>query len=129
MKPEKQQNVFEDMEDRYESGYVQDIRDRLMRCEAREVQYLEMKQMMDILYRFRGRVKMMVSHYRRWKVDYENETDEIEKVYRAYEGIFIRRQFHDSWKLYVTVNRDYHEMRRTYLASLRQPPPQYATSW
>lgn len=115
-------NELEGMEERYGPAYVQQLRDHLIHIEAKEIQYLEMKQMAEVLARFRNRVRVMIHHYRRWKTDYERETDRIEKVYRAYEGIFVRRQLADVWQLYLTVNRDYHEMRRVYLANLRQPP-------
>ena len=128
MKKDNQNNDFDGMEERYGPAYVQQLRDRLIHIEGREIHYLEMKQMAEILARFRNRVRVMVHHYRRWKVDYERETDRIEKVYRAYEGIFVRRQLADVWQLYVTVNRDYHELRRVYLANLRQPPHRRAVA-
>jgi hypothetical protein len=115
-------NDLEDMEERYGPAYVQQLRDHLIHIDAKEISYLEMKQMAEVLARFRNRVRVMIHHYRRWKADYEREHDRIEKVYRAYEGIFVRRQLADVWQLYLTVNRDYHELRRVYLANLRQPP-------
>lgn len=115
-------NDLEDMEERYGPAYVQQLRDNLIHIEAKEISYLEMKQMAEIMVRFRNRVRVMIHHYRRWKTDYEREHDRVEKVYRAYEGIFVRRQLADVWQLYLTVNRDYHELRRVYLANLRQPP-------
>ena len=116
------------MEERWGPAFVQQLRDHMIQFEAKDIQYLEMKQMAEIQARFRNRVRVMIHHYRRWKADYEREVDPIEKVYRAYEGIFVRRQLADVWSLYVTVNRDYHEMRRVYLANLRQPPHRRAAS-
>ena len=110
------------------AAYVHDIRTGRARLQAREVQYLDVKQMTDIQARFRGRVRAMIAHYRRWRADYMREADALEKVYAAYEGLFIRRQLADAWQLYVAVNRDYHEMRRVYLANLRQPPHRRAVS-
>jgi hypothetical protein len=106
---------FDAMETKYGAAFVQDIRDRLAACQVKEVQYLEMKQMLEILFRFRERARAMISHYRVWKHSYEAEKDDIERVYKAYEGLFIRQQLRDSWKLYLTVNRDYHEMYKTYM--------------
>ena len=111
---------FEAMETKYGAAFVQDIQDRLAVCEAREVQYLEMKQMLEILFRFRERARAMLVHYRVWKNAYEAEKDEIERVYKGYEGIFLRQQLRDSWKLYLTVNRDYHEMYRTYMEQIEK---------
>lgn len=120
------QALFQQMEKRYDTVFVQSVRDSINASEARDIQYLEMKQMQDILSRYRGRVKNMVRFYRQWKIGYEREPDELEKVYLAYEGIFLRQQLHDSWQLYVTVNKDYHEMRTTYLANLSQNPHWYS---
>ncbi len=116
------QDIFEEMEERHNVAFVQDIRDRITDIEKREIQYLEVKQMTDMLIKYREKMRRVLREYREWKTAYEAETDEIEKVYTAYEGIFARRQLQDAWKLYVTVNTDYHDMRRTYLTNLRQTP-------
>jgi len=108
-------------------AYVLGLRRRLP-VRGRAIQYFDMKQMADVLVRFRARVRGLTTYYRGWQARYAAETDEVEKNYAAYEGIFIRRQLRDSWTLYVTVNQDYHEMRRDYLASLSQPPHRRAAS-
>jgi hypothetical protein len=125
---DKKQGIIFDLGAHSGGPFVRDIREHLLKLQGREIQYLEIKQMTDILARYRARVRVMVRHYRGWQAGYMREADEIEKIYAAYEGIFIRRQLQDSWKLYVAVNRDYHEMRRVYLASLRQPPHRRAAS-
>lgn len=114
-------------DDSTESVYVLGLRRRLP-VQGRDIQYFDMKQMGDVLARFRARVRALTTYYRGWQAGYLAETDDVEKVYAAYEGIFIRRQLRDSWTLYVTVNQDYHEMRREYLASLGQPPHRRAAS-
>lgn len=116
------QNPDRDDDNTFGAAYVRQLRDHLIHIDAQDISYLEMKQMAEVMDRFRNRVRVMIHHYRRWKADYEREHDRIEKVYRAYEGIFVRRQLADVWQLYMTVNRDYHELRRVYLANLRQPP-------
>lgn len=120
------QDVFRQLEQRHDAAFVQGIRDRVDVSNIREVQYLEMKQMYEILARYRGRVRNMIQFYRQWKAGYDREQDELEKVYLAYEGVFIRKQLHDAWQLYVTVNKDYHDMRHTYLANLSQNPHWYS---
>lgn len=111
---------FESMETRYGAAFAQDVHDKLALCETKEVQYLEMKQMGDVLTRFRERTRAMISHYRVWKKAYGDETDGIERVYKAYEGMFMRQQLRDAWRLYLTVNRDYHELYRTYMTQIDQ---------
>lgn len=107
---------------------VREIRGHIVNPHARQIQYLEMKQMIDIMGRFRTRMRNTICQYRCWALAHSAETDEIERAYSAYEGIFIRQQLRDCWRMYVTVNRDYHEMRRVYLASLCQPPHRRAAS-
>ena len=121
-KTEDMQDIFDRLETSYGPAYLQDIQDRLNLCEAREIQYLEMKQIIEILARFRNRVRVMIRNYRSWKAAYDSENDQIEKVYKAYDGIFMRRQMDDAWKMYIMVNKDYHELRRMYLASMRRIP-------
>ncbi|HEY0902222.1 MAG TPA: hypothetical protein VGD95_08870 [Micavibrio sp.] len=104
------------------AAHAHKLREHLITAEGRDISYLDMKQMAEITARYRNRVRVIIHHYRRWKADYQREQDRVEKVYRAYEGIFVRRQLADVWQLYLTVNRDYHALRRVYLAHLRQPP-------
>lgn len=115
-------------EDLSGSADVQQLRECLLYVDAQDIQYFDLKQLAEIQVRYRNRLRVMIHHYRRWRADYEREQDRVEKIYRAYEGIFVRRQLADSWQLYVTVNRDYHELRRVYLANLRQPPHRRAVS-
>lgn len=116
---EPKREHFDDMEMKYGVAFVQDIRDRLAVCELKEVHFLELKQMNDdILPRYRAMARRLLKQYRAWKAGYAGERDGLERVYRAYEGIFLRQQLADALRLYVTANRDYHEMRRMYLDSL-----------
>jgi len=113
-------DIFEAMEEKYGSAFVQDVRDRLAVCESREIQYLEMKQMNEIMFRFRERLRGIVDLYRGWKAEYDRETDTVERVYKSYEGQFIRRQLNDAWRLYLTANKDYHEMHRAYMQQVQE---------
>lgn len=119
---------FEPEDDPRGAAYVRQLRAHLFTLEAQDIQYLDLKQLAEIQVRYRNRVRVMIHHYRRWRADYEREQDRMEKVYRAYEGIFVRRQLADCWQLYLTVNSDYHELRRVYLANLRRPPHRRAVS-
>jgi len=113
-------DIFEAMEEKYGSAFVQDVRDRLAVCESREIQYLEMKQMNEIMFRFRERLRGIVDLYRGWQAEYHRETDTVERVYKSYEGQFIRRQLNDAWRLYLTANKDYHEMYRAYMGQIQE---------
>lgn len=122
----EEKQVFGDNDDG-DAPRVLGLRRRLP-VQGRAIQYLDMKHMIDVLERQRARVRALTVYYRGWKATYATETDDIEKAYAAYEGIFIRRQLQDAWTLYVTVNQDYHEMYRVYMASLSHPPHRRAAT-
>lgn len=116
-------HMHEELELRFGADVAQVLCDKIAQCEQREIQYLEVKQMGEILERYRTRVRHMLRNLKEWQLRYARcKGDELEQVYTSYEGIFIRNQLRDAWQLYVTVNRDYHEMRRAYLASLKRVP-------
>lgn len=114
------EQLFGALELKYGAAFAQDVQDKLAACQNREIQYFDMKHMADIQFRFRERVRAMVNLYRSWKRDYEAQTDDLERVYKGYEGQFIRQQLRDALKLYYTVNKDYHEMYRTYMSQIEQ---------
>ncbi len=109
-----------------ESSFVQGIRDCVAAGELKEIQYFELKQMNDdILPRYRSRVRELINEYRNWKSRYSKENDQIEKLYQAYDGIFMRSQLSDALRIYEMANRDYHEMRRMYMDRLLKLRPPY----
>lgn len=81
--------------------------------------YLEMKQMAEILARHRTKTKLAVREYRLLKQALAAETDAIEKLYLGYEGMFMRDHLRDALRLYVMINRDYHEALDTYMNGLK----------
>ncbi len=78
-------------------------------------QHVEVKQLKDILARQRDKLRAAVAEYRHHKCVHLAETDPIEKLYLGYEGIFMRDHLRDALRLYVMVNRDYHQAYRLYL--------------
>ena len=91
---------------------------------TQEIQYLEMKQMVEIQFRFRERLRATLDQYRSWKREYAAQKDDVEKRYSGYDGIFIRHQLQDAWKMYMRVNQDYHEMYRTYMDQIEKKKAQ-----
>jgi len=84
-----------------------------------EVQYLDLKQITEILYKYRNRVRAILAEYRTWRTQHARQYDEVERIYSAYEGHFLRGQIRDCLHLYYAAHRDYHAMRRIYLGSLK----------
>ena len=54
-----------DAESAFGKAYVQQLRDHLIHIDAHSISYLEMKQMAEVMARFRNRVRVMIHHYRR----------------------------------------------------------------
>lgn len=121
------QDVFGQMELKYGSAFAQGVADSLHGCEVREVRYHEMRRMTEVLFRYRERARAMISHYRVWRDSFEAERDEVEKLYKGYEGTFLQRQVQDAWKLYVMANKDYHEMYRMYIGQLERREGAYSS--
>jgi|GEM_PF-2642783 len=99
--------------------------DHMLASEGRSVNEDDLAQMQDILIRFRQRLRHALALYRHWQAD-ADELAPIEVAYRPYEGLFIRRQLQDAWQMYMTVNKDYHTLRRYYLMSNHQVPHKVA---
>lgn len=84
-------------------------------------QYLEVKQLAEILVRQREKLRRAIRDYRAHKRVWAAQTDAVEKLYLGYEGMFMRDHLRDAIRLYVFVNRDYHEAWRGYMAALEGP--------
>ena len=68
-------------------------------------QYLEIKQMAEILARHREKARLAVREYRLYKRTYAAEHDAIEKLYLGYEGMFLRDHLRDTLRLYLIITR------------------------
>ncbi len=101
-------------------GAIQDLMTKIMsdRTNHGAWQYLEVKQMSDILVRQRDKARQALRDYRQHKRTHMAETDAIEKLYLGYEGIFMRDHLRDALRLYVMVNRDFHAAYNEYMKSL-----------
>ncbi|MBU6234336.1 MAG: hypothetical protein KGQ41_00690 [Alphaproteobacteria bacterium] len=97
------------------------LMDRLQATRTEGWQYLEVKQMAEILARHREKARMAVREYRMHKRTQMAEHDAIEKLYLGYEAMFLRDHVRDAVRLYILVNRDFHEAQRSYLEGLKAP--------
>lgn len=82
-------------------------------------EYLEVKQLAEILARQRDKTRAAIREYRDLKRAITAEADAIEKLYLGYEGMFMRDHLRDALRLYVMVNRDFHEAWRSYMDALK----------
>lgn len=84
-------------------------------------QFLEVKQMGDILARHREKARLALREYRQLVNAQKAETDAIEKLYLGYEGTFMRDHLRDTLRLYMTVQHDYHRAYDTYMNEIKAP--------
>lgn len=103
-----------------QSSSIAELVGKLKEASPKAWQYLEVKQMAEILDRHRAQLRQVVRQYRILKQTLTAETDPIEKLYLGYEGMFLRDHLRDALRLYVMVNHDFHDARRSYLAGLEK---------
>lgn len=100
---------------------VADLIDKLKQTRKESWQFLEVKQMGEILARHREKARLAIREYRQLKNAKAAETDQIEKLYLGYEGLFMRDHLRDTLRLYMLVNRDYHEAYDAYMNEIKAP--------
>jgi hypothetical protein len=103
------------------SPAIDDLVNKLKATQKNDWQYLEVKQLAEILARYREKMRLAIREYRLLKQTLAAETDAIEKLYLGYEGMFMRDHLRDGLRLYVMINRDFHEAYRSYFEALKNP--------
>jgi len=91
------------------------------RVTRKDVQFTDIKQMTDLVDRYRSRVHVCIQSYRIWQAAQEIQTDPIERLYGAAEGASLHRHVSDAVKLWYFAHRDCHAMRREYLMKCLGP--------
>lgn len=114
------EEMLKALERRHGYATIQSIIDNMNVCKSSDPEYLELKQMIDILGKYRSRARNTLHQYRTWKKFHSDQKDEIESVYSSYEGLFLKEQLNDAMRMYVLVNNDYHEMLKTYIQHLEE---------
>lgn len=87
-------------------------RARVMR---KDIQFMDVKMMSELLERYRGRVRVAIRAHRIWEGAHDCLGDELARLYSAAEGASLHRNVSDALKLWYFAHRDYHAMRRAYL--------------
>jgi len=102
------------------SRTVNDLVNTLKSLRRDHYEYLEVKQLAEILARHRAKARLALKEYRDLKRASLSETDPIEKLYLGYEGMFLRDHLRDALRLYVMVNHDYHDAYTSYMNELKK---------
>lgn len=81
-------------------------------------QYLEVKQLAEILGRHRIKVRENLKMCRRLKRDIAQEKDPVERLYMSYESAYIRCHLRDAYALYRRVYHDFQVAYTSYMTDL-----------
>lgn len=84
--------------------------------------YLEVKQLAEILNRHRIKLRASITEYRTLKSALETQQDAVERLYLGYESLFMRDQLRDAWRLYRLVSIDFHVAFSTYMKAAANAP-------
>ncbi len=103
------------------SASIAELVSRLRETRKDTWQYLEVKQMGEILSRHREKMRAAMRDYRQLRTALKAEADAVEKLYLGYEGMFARDHLRDTFRLYRLVARDYHDAFDAYMAEIAAP--------
>lgn len=84
--------------------------------------YLEVKQLAEILARHRAKLRNFVAEYRTLKDSIETQHDAVERLYLGYEAMFLRDHVRDAWRLYRLVSGDFHVAFNVYMKAAANAP-------
>ncbi len=111
-----------DTTDKLLHGMVSGILTRTHGLGRDNYQYLEVKQLAEILVRYREKAREAIREMRSWKARAAVEKDDIEKLYLNYEGMFLKDHVRDTVRLYRMVSRDFYDVYGTYMGGIGRSP-------
>lgn len=112
----KQQKIEKALMQRFAHDDVEQAIFRKRRVMAREPQFLDVKHMSEIVARYRHQTRIAVQAARLMRQLQNNQRDALETVFLGFEAAVLKRRLGDCLQLWYIAHKDYHTMRRTYLA-------------
>ncbi len=109
------------LEMRFGKMEAQALRFGRARVVRKDVQFMDVKMMSELMERYRARTRAAILEYRLWHDAHEVQTDSIERLYGAAEGAALHRRVSDAFKLWYFAHRDCYAMRRAYLRKCLSP--------
>lgn len=101
---------------RHNVGFLQEVADRMKEFERRDIQFLDIKELNDLVGDYRARIKDLIAHHRALRAP--SSSRDVRQAYQNHESIFIRRQITDLWKLYQMARSDSRELTEFYMRRL-----------
>ncbi len=105
---------FDELSRRYGVGVMQELADKLDEWKSQEQAHEELHEMEKAVRRFRTLARQAVQGYRAWLTQHSDQIHHpVTGAYIQYEQTYRKMQVRDAYNLYVVVNKDYHELKRT----------------
>jgi len=112
----KQQKVESILTDRFGQMETQKMGFLRRRVLLRDIQFLDVKHMCELLHKYRRQVRTALRAVRLMREIRQDERDPIEQLFLGYESELLDRRLADCLRLWFVAHKDYHLMRRAYLA-------------
>lgn len=108
------------LEQRYGAGFAQYLTDQIERLNTREIDFLDIKELNDLVVEYRTRIRDLIALYRTVKkTDGSNDNQPlVRRVYASHETVLLHRQIADLRKLYRMAWADSRELTEEYIRRL-----------
>lgn len=109
------------LEERYGAGFSQYLTDQIGRLDQREIDFLDIKELNDLVGEYRTRIRDLIALYRSAKKDTGANDNRplMRRVYASHETVLLHRQIADLRKLYRMAWADSREMTDEYIRRLQ----------
>lgn len=109
------------LEQRYGAGYAQYLSDQLAFTDQQKIDFLDIKELNDLVAEYRARIRDLIALYRTAKnSDGANDNKPlVRRVYASHETVLLHRQISDLRKLYRMAWADSREMTDEYIRRLQ----------
>ncbi len=112
---------------RFSRVEVQALKFGRARLVRRDIQYMDVKLMSELMERYRSLARACVKECRTLRTQHAIETDALAKMYLAMDVEAANRKLDGTFALFRIANLDYHTMRRAYL--IKCLGPHIAVDW
>lgn len=112
---------------RFTKAEVQGLKFGRARLMRKDVQYMDVKLMSELIERYRGLTRAAIKECRFVRNMHATETDALAKMYLAMDVEALNKKIEGHFALFRIANLDYHTMRKIYLYKCLGP--RITVSW
>lgn len=114
-----QKTDSEALASRYGAGFSQYVTDQIECLDRRDIDFLDIKELNDLVGAYRTRIKDLIALYRTAQNINNAPGPLMRRVYANHETIFIHRQIKDLRELYRMARADSRELTNEYIHRLK----------